>query len=102
VTRRALAAAFVIALPLSAGTLADPPAGKLLFSRGDDIWLAEVDGSHARRVAGGPGPQDDPSWAPDGRRFVYRDSQCGGREKIFNEVFGSEGGGVCEEDGAVW
>jgi len=74
VSRGVLAAAFVIALPITAAAPANGPAGHVLFSRGEDIWVARLDGTHARRVAGGPGPQDDPSWAPDGRSFVYRDS----------------------------
>ena len=76
-SRGVLAAVFVIALPITAAAPANGPAGHVLFSRGEDIWVARLDGTHARRVAGGPGPQDDPSWAPDGRSFVYRDSRRG-------------------------
>jgi Tol biopolymer transport system component len=53
------------------------PAGQVAFSKAEDIWVARPDGSHARRVVRARGPQDDPSWAPDGRRFVYRDSRLG-------------------------
>ena len=60
------------AVELTAGA-----AGQLAYSRGEDIWIARADGTRARRVVGGRGPQDDASWAPDGRRFVYRDSRFG-------------------------
>ena len=51
--------------------------GRIVFSRGDDIWIAHADGSHAKRVTTRPGPEFDPSWSPDGSRVAYRDSRHG-------------------------
>lgn len=77
-----VAGSLLIAVVLAAtarggGAPAFGTAGQLAFSRGEDIWIARADGTRARRVVAARGPQDDPSWAPDGRRFVYRDSRFG-------------------------
>jgi Tol biopolymer transport system component len=72
-----VAGAIVAALPVASTAEEARSGGHVLFSRGEDIWLARLDGTGARRVAGGAGPQDDPSWAPDGRSFAYRDSRRG-------------------------
>jgi Tol biopolymer transport system component len=40
----------------------------------DDLWVAGIDGRHARRVLDCAGPcrwLDDPDWSPDGRHVVY-------------------------------
>jgi TolB protein len=48
-----------------------------VFSRGDDIWTANADGSALRRLTRRRGPEFDPSWAPDGKQIAYRDSRRG-------------------------
>ena len=51
--------------------------GTLAYGANGDIWIARPDGSGRRRLVGGRGPQDDPTWAPDGSRLAYRDSRRG-------------------------
>jgi TolB protein len=51
--------------------------GRVAFSHRDDIWVADPDGRHARRLTRGRGAEFDPSWSPDGRQIAYRDSRRG-------------------------
>jgi Tol biopolymer transport system component len=51
--------------------------GRITFSHGDDIWVANANGTRARRLTHRRGPEFDPSWSPDGRRIAYRDSRRG-------------------------
>ena len=51
--------------------------GRVTFSHRDDIWIADPDGRHARRLTHGRGPEFDPSWSPDGKQIAYRDSRRG-------------------------
>jgi Tol biopolymer transport system component len=51
--------------------------GRVAFSRRADIWVARADGTHARRVVATRGPQDAPTWSPDGARLAYRDARRG-------------------------
>src|SRR5437763_2960184 len=51
--------------------------GRIVFSRRDDIWSANADGSGLRRLTSARGAEFDPSWSPDGTRIVYRDSRRG-------------------------
>ena len=44
------------------------PAGdKILYTRGNEIWLMDADGRKARFLIKGHAP----TWAPDGRRFAF-------------------------------
>jgi hypothetical protein len=51
-------------------------AGKITFRRGQDIWIAEADGSGARLLAAGTQPGSG-NWSPDGSRFVYATRSTG-------------------------
>lgn len=53
-----------------------PDGSRIAFSRAPDylsyvLYLAESDGSNARRLFGGGASADHPGWAPDGRRIVF-------------------------------
>jgi Tol biopolymer transport system component len=65
--------------PISPG---DPVAladltGRVVFSRDDDVFTANPDGSAEHRLTRRPGPEFDPSWSPGGTRVAYRDSTSG-------------------------
>jgi Tol biopolymer transport system component/DNA-binding winged helix-turn-helix (wHTH) protein len=47
------------------------PDGKLFFSRGNDIWVAEHDGSSPRKLLATSGVPWAPQFSPDGRRFSF-------------------------------
>jgi TolB protein len=66
--------------------------GSVAFSRGGDIWIADADGSHARRVTRTRGPQDDPTWSPDGRTLAYRDAHRG--YNMNDEIYTVDAGGA--------
>lgn len=51
--------------------------GQIAFGHAEDISVARPDGSGERRLTSRVGPEDDPSWSPDGSRLVYRDSRRG-------------------------
>jgi TolB protein len=72
---RLLALAAVAASFAASGC--DDRPGRIAFGRAGDIWTARADGSHPRRLTSGRGPEEDPSWSPDGHRLVYRDSRRG-------------------------
>ena len=49
----------------------DQPSRKLAFERGDDVWLANIDGSAPKKIAGGQSPE----LSPDGTRLAYNTVQ---------------------------
>jgi TolB protein len=60
------------------------PTGLIAFSSGSargesfaDVFVVDPGGSRRLRLTRRPGPEFDPSWSPDGRRLVYRDSRRG-------------------------
>ncbi len=42
-----------------------------------DLWLINVDGSNPRRLTAGPGDNESPSWAPNGRHLVFQSNRLG-------------------------
>ena len=47
------------------------PDGKLFFSKGNDIWIAQHDGSSPRKLLSTPGIPWGPQFSPDGTRFSF-------------------------------
>ena len=41
--------------------------GKIAFVYADDIWVANADGTGARRLTSHPGEEQNPSFSPDGK-----------------------------------
>jgi Tol biopolymer transport system component len=81
----------------------DPPRlasnGKIAFTRGDDIWVADARGGRVRRLTQPPrSSREDgpfywgPSWSPDGARIAVTQTTYGGHE--FNEVVVMEADGT--------
>jgi dipeptidyl aminopeptidase/acylaminoacyl peptidase len=62
-------------LTASEKPIADPqwsPDGRrLAFTRDDEIWIVEADGSRLTRVVAKPAGGHDPRWSPDGRRLAF-------------------------------
>jgi len=56
----------VLTIATMMGAKADP-AGKFAFERGDDIWIANTDGTGAKKIAQG----QSPDISPDGTKLVY-------------------------------
>ena len=51
-----------------------PIPGRIAFgTQRGDIWVMDADGTHRRQLTrSGADIQLDPSWAPDGKRIVFR------------------------------
>jgi len=74
----------------SLGWIALSPGGA---TAADDIVVVRPDGSGRRVVVAAPGAQFDPSWSPDGKRIVYRDSARGINEDDEIYVVNADGTG---------
>jgi TolB protein len=48
-----------------------PDGAQLAFSDGDDVWVATVDGSGARRLTDGPARDLLPVWSPDASGIAF-------------------------------
>ena len=48
-----------------------PDGRRLAFTREDEIWIVESDGSRLTRVVAKPAGGHDPRWSPDGRRLAF-------------------------------
>jgi dipeptidyl aminopeptidase/acylaminoacyl peptidase len=48
-----------------------PDGRRLAFTRDDEIWIVESDGSRLTRVVAKPAGGHDPRWSPDGRRLAF-------------------------------
>lgn len=60
-----------------------------------EIWVAGVDGSHARLVTRLPAVSTLPSWSPDGRRIAFQSNLHGGHFEIY--TIGRDGHGLRRE-----
>jgi Tol biopolymer transport system component len=63
----------VVGEPIDVATL----EGRIVLSSEDDIYAVNADGSGLRELTTKRGAEFDPTWSPDGRRVVYRDSRRG-------------------------
>ncbi len=101
----ALVAALAAAAALVGSRLIErPPTGALLvYAMNDDIYLADQDGAHPRKVAdgvpwtdgAGGGPSyvlgdGGPAWAPDGRHFLFFDQQ-GAADQLTGHIADASG-----------
>jgi Tol biopolymer transport system component/tRNA A-37 threonylcarbamoyl transferase component Bud32 len=60
---------------------------------GNEIWLAEADGSNPTQLTRGPGAhQGSPGWSPDGRTIVFDSQDTRGQVDIW--AIGSDGTGL--------
>jgi dipeptidyl aminopeptidase/acylaminoacyl peptidase len=48
-----------------------PDGRRLAFTREDEIWIVESDGSRLTRVVAKPAGGHDPRWSPDGRQLAF-------------------------------
>jgi Tol biopolymer transport system component len=79
VRRLLLLAVLLLALPAPAGAVVPGANGRIAFDSdhdgASDIYSVEPDGSGVRRLTTSVAFEDDPSWAPGGRRIAYIRSQ---------------------------
>jgi Tol biopolymer transport system component len=68
-----------------------PDNKSLLYDRDDDIWTVKANGRGAKRIIPGPTFQDCPSYAPNGKRFVFcrNDPNGGGINLVIADADGS-------------
>ncbi len=70
-----------------------PDRARLAFSSNRngsfDLFVADPDGGHLRRLTTGSGNEGEPAWVPDGSRIVYT-ATTGTNSHVF--IVGSEGG----------
>ncbi len=52
-------------------------SGKIAFVYADDVWTADEDGTHARRLTSHPGEEAFPRFSPDGKSIAFSASYDG-------------------------
>jgi dipeptidyl aminopeptidase/acylaminoacyl peptidase len=57
--------------------------GAILVNVGAELWLADADGSHARRLDIGLGASSSPAFSPDGTRFAFKTRDPGRPWSLF-------------------
>lgn len=55
-----------------------------------DLWAINVDGSNLRRLTTGPGDNQGPTWAPNGRHIAFQSNRLGGWQIFAMLADGSE------------
>ena len=64
--------------------------GKIAFVYADDIWVANADGTGARRLTSHPGEEQNPHFAPDGKHIAFTASYDGNVDVYVVPVEGGE------------
>jgi TolB protein len=67
--------------------------GRITFSSNDDIYVMNANCSGLVQLTTKPGPEFDPSWSPDGKQLVYRDSSRGINQDDEIYVMNADGSG---------
>jgi Tol biopolymer transport system component len=81
------------------------PAGLLVVSDEDDLYVVEANGSGRRALVEAPGAQFDADWSPDGTKVVYRDAREG--VNVDDEIYvvdadGSGGANLTRDPAGDW
>ena len=71
-----LIGALVLALHASFAAEAGAPQTKIAFERGSNVWIANIDGTKARKLIKG----DDPRIAPDGTKVAFTMTPPGSKD----------------------
>src|SRR5271167_4413712 len=71
-----LIGALVLALLVSFAAEAGGPQSKIAFERGSNVWIANIDGTKARKLIKG----DDPRIAPDGTKVAFTITPPGNKD----------------------
>ena len=80
-----LASAFASAIDTADTRFLSQPAiggGHLAFVYADDLWVAEADGSHPRRLTSDEGVESNPVFSPDGEWIAF-DAQYDGNTDVY-------------------
>lgn len=66
----------------------DVSADSIVFSYGNDLWVAPRDGGTARPLASPPGLETNPKFSPDGSRIAFVGNYAGDRDIYVVDSFG--------------
>jgi Tol biopolymer transport system component len=98
--------ALIALVAASCGGEPEPsPAGRLVVTHEDDLYVVEADGSGRRPLVEAPGTQFDADWSPDGTRVAYRDARKGlsvDDEIYVARVDGSGGANLTRNPAGDW
>jgi tricorn protease len=64
--------------------------GKIAFGYADDIWVADADGGHPRRVTSHPGEERNPYFSPNGKFIAFTASYDGNVDAYVIPIEGGE------------
>ena len=60
-----------------------PDGKRIAFTRLDDLYVMNADGSHVRKIVSGPGHELYPAWSPDGRTIAFASTPAGGEHEVY-------------------
>jgi tricorn protease len=64
--------------------------GRVAFVYADDLWVADSDGDHPRRLTSHPGEEQNPFFAPDGKDIAFTASYDGNEDVYVIPTAGGE------------